>query len=207
MTPYELLHEAESHGVHLWAEGPALRYRGAQKAVQSLLPAIRRHKPELLRLLSASTPAFAPLDDAQLADLIASTAKINGLDPLDVWRWMDLSTVEDVRGGDPAVITSFRGGVESAVKCDTLTPPAVPHNLPFPGGQHQGDTDAGRVTCGDCGHYQPNRFGAGGIGRCAVQDDPPGGLLYPRIERRCPRYVTANTAGKNANTLQNGLEL
>jgi hypothetical protein len=205
MTPYEFLHEAESHGVHLWAEGPALRYRGAQKAVQSLLPAIRRHKPELLRLLSASTPAFAPLNDVQLANLISSTAKINGLDSLDLWRWMDLSTVEDVRSGDPAVITGFLGCIESAVKCDMLLSDGK-HNLPFPGEIEQ-QTATGLVCCVDCSHYQPNRFGAGGIGRCAVQDDPPGGLLYPRIERRCPRYVTANTAGKNANTLQNGLEL
>jgi hypothetical protein len=58
-----------------------------------------------------------------------------------------------------------------------------------------GDADAGRVCCGDCAHFERDRIGDGsGIGKCAVLADPPGGLLYPRIERRCGKFAAITVA-------------
>jgi putative DNA primase/helicase len=48
------------------------------------------------------------------------------------------------------------------------------------------------VACADCRHFQRDRIGDGsGIGRCKVLPDPPGPLLYPRVERICEDFDPA----------------
>jgi hypothetical protein len=70
-------------------------------------------------------------------------------------------------------------------------PPTVSVNNSF--NPHVG-AGAGRVACRDCWNFQRDPIGDGsGIGRCAKLADPPGGLLYPRIERRCGEFE-ANTS-------------
>jgi hypothetical protein len=140
------------------------------------------------------------LPDSDLADLITRTAKTNGLDPLDVWRWMDIESIEDVRGGDPAVIVAFRACVESAVKCDTLTPPAVPHGLPFPGDQHQGDTEAGQIRCCDCAHQEPTDHPA--LVRCGAGRAAPGacGLWWATDRHTCPLFAARTSTDDQLRT-------
>jgi hypothetical protein len=54
MNTADLIHQARAHGVELWAEGPALRYRGSPEALKSLLPELKSHKAELLAALTAA---------------------------------------------------------------------------------------------------------------------------------------------------------
>jgi hypothetical protein len=56
MTVEDLIHEAEALGVHLWAEGPRLRYEGTPEAVSLLVHALKAHKAELLALLASNDP-------------------------------------------------------------------------------------------------------------------------------------------------------
>jgi hypothetical protein len=67
-----------------------------------------------------------------------------------------------------------------------------PQPRPEPERAPQATTKAGRVACADCSNFIQNRFGMGGIGRCAKLADPPGGLLYPRVERRCQRAAVSS---------------
>jgi hypothetical protein len=64
MTVADLIHEAESCGIELWAEGSALRYRGDPEAVQILLPRIRQHKPAILAALAGKSPAAPEMEPA-----------------------------------------------------------------------------------------------------------------------------------------------
>ena len=52
MTPLELLHEANRHGLRLSVVGDRLGVEPVQRCPASLLPLLREHKPALLRLLS-----------------------------------------------------------------------------------------------------------------------------------------------------------
>jgi hypothetical protein len=66
--------------------------------------------------------------------------------------------------------------------------------------QHQGDTDTGRVCCGECARFRRNRIGdpVHGIGRCSIFENPPGGPLWPKAERRCSRFVSIASDGGEA---------
>jgi hypothetical protein len=64
MSAADLIHQAETRGVRLWAEGAALRYRGNPEALHALLPELKTHKAALLRLL-AEKPAEAREDEHQ----------------------------------------------------------------------------------------------------------------------------------------------
>jgi hypothetical protein len=133
------------------------------------------------------------LSDSDLADLIVRTAKANGLDPLDVWRWMELSTVEDVRGGDPVVIRGFRGGVESAVKSGTLLPDGG-HDLPFPGKAPSPDRYAVTpITCRDCANQEPTDHPA--LIRCGAGQPAPGacGMWWKTDRHVCPLFAPIST--------------
>lgn len=55
----DLIREAEAAGIHLWAEGSVLRYRGNPEAVQALLPRLKANKPELLAILAGKSTAPA----------------------------------------------------------------------------------------------------------------------------------------------------
>jgi hypothetical protein len=52
MSAADLIGQAEAWGVHLWAEGPALRYRGSPEALEPLLPELKAHKSAILAALS-----------------------------------------------------------------------------------------------------------------------------------------------------------
>jgi hypothetical protein len=43
MNAAELIHEAKAHGIELWAEGAALRYRGNPEAINALSPELKAH--------------------------------------------------------------------------------------------------------------------------------------------------------------------
>jgi hypothetical protein len=140
-----------------------------------------------------SSGSHRPLTDARLTDLMSRTAKTNGLDPLDVWRWMDLSTVEDVRGGDPAVIRGFRGGVESAVKSGTLLPDGG-HDLPFPGKAPSPDRySVTPITCRDCANQEPTDHPA--LIRCGAGQPAPGacGMWWKTDRHVCPLFAPIST--------------
>lgn len=67
MNARDLITEARAQGVDLWADGEALGYRGDPESITALLPQIKAHKPELLRLLvgkaSPPAPAEVPAND------------------------------------------------------------------------------------------------------------------------------------------------
>jgi hypothetical protein len=79
MTVADLIHEAESHGIELWAEGSALRYRGDSKAVQALLPRIRQHKPAILAALAGEAPAAPEIEPANNLNAITDWDRISEL--------------------------------------------------------------------------------------------------------------------------------
>jgi hypothetical protein len=51
MSPAAFLDTARAAGVTLWAEGGILRYRGPSEAVAKLVPALKTHKPVILKAL------------------------------------------------------------------------------------------------------------------------------------------------------------
>lgn len=59
MNAAQLIYEAKRQGIELWAEGPALRYRGKLKSLKALLPELKTHKAEVIALL-AGKPAGPP---------------------------------------------------------------------------------------------------------------------------------------------------
>lgn len=56
MNAHDLLIEAQCHGAQLVANGERLKVVAPTPLPDSLLSELRRHKPELLRLLSANDP-------------------------------------------------------------------------------------------------------------------------------------------------------
>jgi hypothetical protein len=131
------------------------------------------------------------LSDSDLTDLITRTAKVNGLDPLNVWCWLDLEDIEALRSGDPAEIGAFRAMI--ALPGWDSTPPAVPHGLPFPGDQHQGTAEAGQVRCCDCGNQEPTDHPA--LVRCGAGRAAPGacGLWWKTDRHACPLFAPTTT--------------
>jgi hypothetical protein len=148
---------------------------------------------------------FAPLTEHELAHLIVQTAAANGLDPMALWTWLDLDSIEALRSGSPTDIRAFR--VMVSLPTWDPTPPPESHGLPFPGGvsrevpghpePERGATGsaggergtAGPVCCGDCQHFERDRVGFGqGVGRCGLGHRPPGPALYPKAARHCSRF-------------------
>lgn len=61
----------------------------------------------------------------------------------------------------------------------------------------------GRVTCGACRHFTPNRHGAGGVGTCGIDYvehtksltvGRQGYAPYPNAERYCDRFIERRKA-------------
>lgn len=142
-----------------------------------------------------------PLTDADLSRLIVGTAQAHGVEPLAVWRWLDVGDIEAFRAGDRDHIAALSPCVASAVALGQLTPSG--HALTPPPGLESvttGATGSRRamptaevvmVRCGDCGHFQRDQIGDGsGIGGCAV-NAPVKSARYPAIERRCNQFTRA----------------
>jgi hypothetical protein len=183
-------------GFTLEADGTDIVVRPFSRLTDPQKQFIKAHKPELLAILAGKappSPSHNSLDDADLANLIIRTANANGIAPLDVWRWMELSTVEDVRGGDPAVIRGFRGGVESAVKSGTLLPDGG-HDLPFPGKAPSPDRYAVTpITCRDCTNQEPTDHPA--LIRCGAGQPAPGacGMWWATDRHTCLLFAPITT--------------
>lgn len=88
---------------------------------------------------------------------------------------------------------------ETEQEAREAAPPPKPY--PEPNRAATGSTGGGHVACGSCSNFVANRFGAGGIGRCKLIENPPGGLLYPRIERRCASFAPGNGSTSKAAVL------
>lgn len=181
MNAAELLSILETEGLRLGLDdGGGLRCYGDRAKTSALLPTIRRHKPEILALLtvqasdSKSNPPHDPLNpagDPELSRLLTLPAGKR------IVALVQAGFRCEVEGGRLARVVRWRT--------------SRPSRKPWVENQHQGDTEEGRVCCGDCGHFERDRIGNGlGIGKCAVLDKPPGGLLYPKIERRCFEFTT-----------------
>jgi hypothetical protein len=86
MNAAELIHEAKARGIELWAEGSALRYRGNPESIGVLLPELKAHKPELLRLLAGEPAELhqgnpAPMPHPEEEN--SPTGTVNGYDATD----------------------------------------------------------------------------------------------------------------------------
>jgi hypothetical protein len=79
-------------------------------------------------------------------------------------------------------------------------PTEPPAHHPEPPRASTGGTGGGHVACGSCANFIRDTIGDGsGIGRCAKLADPPSGLLYPRIERRCRDFRDFEAITKEGN--------
>lgn len=169
-----------SAGFDLAANGEKLTITPASRLTDSQRQFIKTHKPALLAILTGKTPPAPPPDplnptnDPELSRLLALPA----IERMQQLMWAGYRM--EYEGGQLVRVVRL-ADIEGE-------PEALAED------QHQGDTDTGRVCCGDCGHFERDRIGDGsGIGACAVLDRPPGGLLYPRIDRRCSRFEAITT--------------
>lgn len=186
-------------------------FTGCEEAFSQISQNSHSHPPKTdFSAGQAANDAHPPLADPELGRLIAAIAAENHLHPIALWNWLDAPSIEALRSGDPAEAQAFRYAV--GLPTWDSSPPPKPHGLPFPGQppQHYPHHDRAprpatggpAVCCGNCGQFQPDTIGDGsGIGRCALMDNPPGGLLYPRIERRCPSF-TPTTSTSNTEAAQ-----
>jgi hypothetical protein len=196
MNAQDFIPRIKAAGFTLEADGADIVVRPFSHLTDPQKQFIKAHKPELLAILAGKAPpapSHNSLDDADLADLITRTANANGIAPLDVWRWIDLSTIEDVRSGDPAVIAAFRADVESAVKSDTLIPDGG-HGSPFPGELASTSTPACYpVTCRDCANQEPTDHPA--LIRCGAGQPAPGacGMWWATDRHTCLLFAPITT--------------
>jgi hypothetical protein len=203
MDAQDFIPRIEAAGFTLEADGADIVVRPFSRLTDSQRQFIKVHKPELLAILTGKVPpapSHNPLNDAQLADLITRTAKTHRCDPLAVWRWLDLESIEDVRSGDPAVITAFRADVESAVKSDTLIPDGG-HGSPFPGELASTSTPACYpVTCRDCINQEPTDHPA--LVRCGAGRAAPGacGLWWKTDRHTCPLFAARTSTDDQMRT-------
>jgi hypothetical protein len=116
-----------------------------------------------------------PLTDDQLAELITATAKVNGLDPLILWRWCDELTIKALRSGDPVELRAFQACAEWAVRCGTLRPDGghdLPWSLPRNADSVTRYENPDPVRCGDCRHAETTDHPA--LIRCGAGVQAPG---------------------------------
>ncbi len=112
-TATDLLREARAAGVALWKDGDRLRYRGPRPAVECLLPVLRAHKAELLRVLS-STPS------PKASEAIADACRfVPGINPAHFMALLDADDLGELAGGENspeslrAFAVSFADGIAS----------------------------------------------------------------------------------------------
>jgi hypothetical protein len=186
MTVADLIHEAESFGIELWAEGSALRYRGDSKAVQALLPTIRQLKPAILAVLAGKSPAEPEMEPAN--DL-ASAPPLPP--PWDAIRGR-IQAGWRAEFGPPGpdgrqAITWIPPGAWKSEDADQGEP--EPNTAkPF---RNSYENHAQPVRCCDCRHQEPTghpaliRCGAGrqALGAC--------GLWWNTDRRQCSQFGEA----------------
>jgi hypothetical protein len=137
---------------------------------------------------------FAPLTDHELARLIVQTATAHSLDPMALWTWLDLDSIEALRSGSPTDIRALRAMV--SLPTWYPTPPPEPHGLPFPGGNHRQSVVGEALSslferpprCADCRHAQVADHPA--LVRCSRNVHAPGcsGLWWASDRHECGRF-------------------
>jgi hypothetical protein len=202
MNAAELLTTLQAEGLRLGLDNAGgLQCRGDRATVSAFLPAIRQHKPELLAILTGKVPGSVP--EPKTEPPKAEPDPLNPTNDPELSRLLSLPPGERLRALMWAGYRmEFEGGkLARVVRLADIEAEQGDQHQGAVVHAHQGDTDTGRVCCGDCGHFQRDRIGDGsGIGRCAVLDNPPGGLLWPRGERRCSKFerITAGTSTSEA---------
>jgi hypothetical protein len=168
---------------------------GDPAAISRHRDAIRQHKPELLAIL---TTKAGGTESAPVQMWSAATVG-REVDPLNPTNDPELSRLLALPLGERLVAlvqAGYHMGFENGRLARVVRLADIEAEPEALGeDQHQGDADAGRVACVDCRYFERDRIGNGsGIGKSAVLDNPPGGLLYPKIERRCSRFeaITAD---------------
>lgn len=113
-----ILDQARAADLTLWVEGETLRYRGDKTAVESLLPMLKAHKPELLAALNHETL------------LTEACQGVEGIDAATFRALLSPVDVEDIEGGHIPMVTlnayarSFADGIRTG-RIRVLAP-AVP---------------------------------------------------------------------------------
>ncbi|MGH8507398.1 MAG: hypothetical protein ACREVH_01565 [Gammaproteobacteria bacterium] len=113
-----ILDQARAADLTLWVEGETLRYRGDKTAVESLLPMLKAHKPELLAALNLETL------------LTEACQGVEGIDAATFRALLSPVDVEDIEGGHIPMVTlnayarSFADGIRTG-RIRVLAP-AVP---------------------------------------------------------------------------------
>jgi hypothetical protein len=197
MSAAELITTLQAEGLRLGLDDTgALRCYGDRTKVNAYLPAIRAHKPELLRLLAerpatsgegpAALPAGAEPLDTEGPPLPEPWDEIRrwiqrgwraefsppGPDGRQSITWIPPGQWEPVQ--PDAKIQADDSVVESARTDGTMQRPLQ------------------AVRCGDCAHFRPDTIGDGtGIGSCLAGVPLHGLPRYPKAERHCPAFLPA----------------
>jgi hypothetical protein len=220
MNVQDFIPRIEAAGFTLETDGADIVVRPFSRLTDSQRQFIKIHKPELLAILAGKagdpdlTPVRAWLDaigeTGEARDEVLNLCRTNPEALAYYLRRAAESTPEPTPATDEdrATLTRLAELVQSGNRLEfennrLARVVRLADIEAEQGDQHQGTAepvhghhqgDAGRVVCGDCGHFRRDRIGDGsGIGRCAVLTDPPGGLLWPKMDRRCSRFEAITT--------------
>ncbi len=162
----ELLQSLEREGLRLGLDaGGGLRCYGDAVKARAMLPAIRRHKPALLELLTGKRPepdtaleGEEKQEPLNLDAIAAEIAQAHGVDPAQVLALLDDGDVEAITtGSDPGRVDAWRGFAGLLAK--DAREPARPRNEVM-------------IRCADCQHAERTHHPV--IVRCGVGHQAPG---------------------------------